>query len=54
MTLPRITVVTPPPDQPYDLEQAIRSVLDHGYPDLEYIVVGGGSTAGSVDVIRAH
>jgi len=36
------------------LEQALRSVLDQGYPHLEYIVIDGGSTDGSVNVIKRH
>ncbi len=53
-TWPRITVVTPSFHQRQFLERTIRSVLDQGYPNMEYIVIDGGSTDGSVELIRRY
>ncbi len=49
---PRISVVIPSFNQAAYLEAALESVLRQRYPDLEVIVIDGGSTDGSVEILR--
>ena len=44
MTLPRISIVMPSFNQAAYLEEAICSILDQNYPNLELLVFDGGST----------
>lgn len=54
MSLPSISIITPCLNRAQFIREAVESVLEQGYPDFEHIVMDGGSTDGTLEILREY
>jgi len=54
MTGPKVSIITPSFNQAKFLRHTIESVITQDYPNIEYIIIDGGSSDGSLEIIKSY